>query len=60
VGLNRPREGSGRMAGLVHHTDAGSQYTSIAFTERLTATGAIPSVGAVGYAYDKGASRVGD
>jgi putative transposase len=31
---------------------AGSQYTSIAFTERLAAAGAQPSVGTVGDAYD--------
>jgi hypothetical protein len=36
----------------VHHTDAGSQYTSIAFTERLAAAGVSASVGTVGDAYD--------
>jgi putative transposase len=48
------RRSSGRdsLAGLIHHTDAGSQYTSIAFTERLAAAGAQPSVGSVGDAYD--------
>jgi putative transposase len=46
------RDGRGSLAGLVHHTDAGSQYTSIAFTERLAAAGAQPSVGTVGDAYD--------
>jgi putative transposase len=48
----RRRAGRGSLAGLVHHTDAGSQYTSIAFTERLAAAGAQPSVGTVGDAYD--------
>jgi putative transposase len=48
----RRRDGWGSLAGLVHHTDAGSQYTSIAFTERLAAAGVQPSVGAVGDAYD--------
>jgi putative transposase len=48
----RRRDGRGSLAGLVHHTDAGSQYTSIAFTERLAAAGAQPSVGTVGDAYD--------
>jgi putative transposase len=47
----RRRDG-GSLPGLVHHTDAGSQYTSIAFTERLAAAGAQPSVGTVGDAYD--------
>jgi len=48
----RRREGTATLAGLVHHTDAGSQYTSIAFTERLAAVGASPSIGTVGDAYD--------
>ncbi|MBF6420840.1 IS3 family transposase, partial [Nocardia farcinica] len=37
---------------VVHHTDRGSQYTSIAFSERLAAAGIQPSVGAVGSSYD--------
>jgi putative transposase len=48
----RRRSGAVNLAGLVHHHDAGSQYTSIAFTERLAAAGAQPSVGSVGDAYD--------
>ena len=48
----RRRDGRGSLAGLVHHTDAGSQYTSIAVTERLAAAGVQPSVGTVGDAYD--------
>ena len=48
----RNRDGRSSLAGLVHHTDAGSQYTSIAFTERLAAAGVQPSVGTVGDAYD--------
>jgi putative transposase len=48
----RQREHRGGLAGLVHHTDAGSQYTSIAFTERLAAAGVSGSVGTVGDAYD--------
>jgi putative transposase len=38
--------------GLVHHSDAGSQYTSFAFTTRLIDAGADPSVGSVGDGYD--------
>src|SRR5262249_47815519 len=49
----RQRGGASSMAGLVCHHDAGSQYTSLAFTERLAAAGAQPSVGTVGDAYDK-------
>jgi putative transposase len=48
----RRHDGQGSLAGLIHHTDAGSQYTSIAFTERLAAAGVSASVGTVGDAYD--------
>jgi putative transposase len=48
----RAREGTHDLSGLVHHTDAGSQYTSIAFTDRLVDAGIDPSVGSVGDAYD--------
>jgi len=40
------------LDGLVCHTDAGSQYTSIAYTERLYDVGAAPSIGTVGDSYD--------
>ena len=36
----------------IHHSDAGSQYLSIAYTERLVEAGAEPSVGSVGDSYD--------
>jgi putative transposase len=48
----RQREGATDLAGLIHHTDAGSQYTSIAFTDRLLEAGIDPSVGSIGDAYD--------
>jgi putative transposase len=48
----RRREGVSELTGLVHHTDAGSQYTSFAFTQRLIDEGVDPSVGSVGDAYD--------
>ena len=35
------------LDGLVCHTDAGSQYTSIAYTDRLGDVGAAPSIGTV-------------
>jgi putative transposase len=38
--------------GLVLHSDAGSQFTSFAFTQRLIDAGADPSIGSVGDAYD--------
>ena len=38
--------------GLVHHSDAGSQYTSLAFTDALHAAGIAGSIGSVGDALD--------
>ena len=38
--------------GLVHHSDRGSQYVSIKYTERLADAGLVPSVGSVGDSYD--------
>jgi transposase InsO family protein len=38
--------------GLVHHSDRGSQYVSIKYTERLAKAGIEPSVGSVGDSYD--------
>jgi transposase InsO family protein len=38
--------------GLLHHSDAGSQYTSLAFTEALTEAGIAGSIGSVGDALD--------
>jgi transposase InsO family protein len=37
---------------LVHHSDRGSQYVSIRYTERLADAGIEPSVGSVGDSYD--------
>jgi putative transposase len=39
-------------AGLVHHSDRGSQYTSVEFGDRLKETGLVPSMGSVADAYD--------
>jgi putative transposase len=38
--------------GLVHHSDAGSQYVSLAFTEALREAGIAGSIGTVGDALD--------
>ena len=38
--------------GLIHHSDRGSQYVSIKYTERLSEAGIEPSVGSVGDSYD--------
>lgn len=41
-----------RLDGLVCHSDAGSQFTSIRYTERLDEIGARPSIGSVADSYD--------
>jgi transposase InsO family protein len=38
--------------GLVHHSDRGSQYLSIRYSERLAEAGAVASVGSRGDSYD--------
>jgi putative transposase len=40
------------LTGLVHHSDRGSQYTAIRYTERLEQIGAMRSVGSRGDSYD--------
>jgi putative transposase len=50
--FTRRREGVKEFTGLVHHNDAGSQYTSVRFTDRLAAEGIHPSIGVVGDAHD--------
>jgi putative transposase len=42
----------GGLEGLVHHSDRGSQYLAIRYTERLAAEGAVASVGSKGDSYD--------
>ncbi len=50
---DRDRQGTPIEPGqLLHHSDAGSQYTSIRFTEHLELEGIAPSIGSVGDAYD--------
>ena len=41
-----------RDASLIHHSDRGSQYVSIRYTERLAEAGIEPSVGSKGDSYD--------
>ena len=38
--------------GVVHHSDRGAQYTSLAFSQRCRDAGVAPSMGSVGDAYD--------
>jgi putative transposase len=40
------------LPGLRCHSDAGSQFTSIRYGERLAEIGAVPSIGTVGDSYD--------
>jgi putative transposase len=42
----------GRLDGLIQHSDAGSQYTSIRYSDRLAEVGAVASIGTVGDSYD--------
>ncbi len=39
-------------AGLIHHTDRGSQYTALSFGKRLEEVGIVPSMGRTGTALD--------
>ena len=49
----RDRDGRPHTPGeLVHHSDAGSQYTSFRLAEHLEAAGIAASIGSVGDAYD--------
>ncbi len=45
IGQRRPR-------GVIHHSDQGSQYTSLAFGTRCREAGVRPSMGSVGDPYD--------
>jgi putative transposase len=47
----RDRDGE-PVSGVVHHSDAGSQYTSIRYSNRLDDAGAVASIGSVGDSYD--------
>ena len=48
----REHHGQPVPKGLIAHSDAGSQYTSFAVTQRLIDAGADPSIGSVGDGYD--------
>jgi putative transposase len=50
--MARRSRGGRRLVGLVAHADAGSQFTSVRFTERLDEIGARPSIGTVADSYD--------
>jgi putative transposase len=47
------RAGAGQpVTGVIHHSDAGAQYTSIRYSTRLSDAGAVASIGTVGDSYD--------
>jgi putative transposase len=48
----RDRAGHPAGDGLVHHSDAGSQFTSVSFAETLALEGIAASIGSIGDAYD--------
>jgi len=55
--MARVSRGARRLVGLVTHSDAGSQFTSVRFTERLDEIGARPSIGTVADSYDNAMSE---
>jgi putative transposase len=48
----RARQGNALQSKAIHHSDAGSQYTSVHLTETLQLHGLSPSIGTIGDAYD--------
>jgi putative transposase len=50
--MARRSRGGRRLVGLIAHSDAGSQFTSVRFTERLDEIGARPSIGTVADSFD--------
>ncbi len=50
--MARRTRGVRRLVGLITHSDAGSQFTSVRYTERLDEIGARPSIGTVADSYD--------
>ena len=51
------QRGTGANVALVHHSDAGSQYTSIDYTQTLDDHGVLASIGTVGDAYDNASAE---
>lgn len=45
-------QAGGRLDGLVHHADHGSNYTAMVYTDRIAELGAVPSTGTVGDSFD--------
>ncbi|WP_143822693.1 DDE-type integrase/transposase/recombinase, partial [Mycetocola reblochoni] len=45
-------QSGGRLDGLIHHADHGSNYTAMVYTDRIAELGAVPSTGTVGDSFD--------
>ena len=45
-------DAGGDLTGLTHHSDHGSNYMAMVYTDRIVELGAIPSTGTVGDSYD--------
>jgi len=52
MGLWTRRKEGADLSGLVHHSDKGSQYLAVRYTQRLAEAGAVASVGSTGDSYD--------
>jgi len=47
----------GRLDGLIHHADHGSNYLALVYTDRIVELGAKPSTGTVGDSFDNALAR---
>jgi putative transposase len=52
MGIWTRRRAGRELGGLVHHSDKGSQYLAVRYTQRLAEAGAVASVGSTGDSYD--------
>jgi len=52
MGIWTRRRAGHDVGGLVHHSDKGSQYVAVRYTQRLAEAGAVASVGSTGDSYD--------
>ena len=50
--MNGPICHKRRPEGVIHHSDQGRQYTSLAFGQRCREAGICPSMGSIGDCYD--------
>lgn len=50
----------GRLDGLIHHADHGSNYIAMFYTGRIVELGAVPSTGTVGDSFDNARAEAGN